>query len=101
VFPSRLEEILLLEAAMNQNSDDARAPYYLGNLFYDRRRHEDAIRLWERAGELDSQFPTTWRNLGFAYYNVRRDDEKAREAFVRARECAPADARVLYEQDHC
>jgi tetratricopeptide (TPR) repeat protein len=99
VFPSRLEEILLLEAAMNQNPDDARAPYYLGNLFYDRRRHEDAIRLWERAAELDSQFPTTWRNLGFAYCNVRRDDEKAREAFVRARECAPADARVLYEQD--
>jgi tetratricopeptide (TPR) repeat protein len=99
VFPSRLEEILLLEAAMNQNPDDARAPYYLGNLFYDRRRHEDAIRLWERAAELDSQFPTTWRNLGFAYCNVRRDDEKARAAFVRARQCAPADARLLYEQD--
>jgi tetratricopeptide (TPR) repeat protein len=99
VFPSRLEEILLLEAAMNQNPDDARAPYYLGNLFYDRRRHEDAIRLWERAAELDSQFPTTWRNLGFAYYNVRSDDKKAREAFVRARRRASVDARILYEQD--
>jgi tetratricopeptide (TPR) repeat protein len=99
VFPSRLEEILLLEAAMNQNPDDARAPYYLGNLLYDRRRHEDAIRLWERAAELDSQFPTTWRNLGFAYYNVRSEDKKAREAFVRARECASGDARILYEHD--
>jgi tetratricopeptide (TPR) repeat protein len=99
MFPSRLEEILLLEAAMNQNPADARAPYYLGNLLYDRRRHEDAIRLWERAAELDSQFPTTWRNLGFAYYNVRSEDKKAREAFVRARECASGDARILYEQD--
>jgi tetratricopeptide (TPR) repeat protein len=99
VFPSRLEEIVLLEAAIHQNPADARAPYYLGNLLYDRRRHEDAILLWERASELDAQFPTTWRNLGFAYYNVRSDEEKARKAFARARECAPGDARVLYEQD--
>jgi tetratricopeptide (TPR) repeat protein len=99
VFPSRLEEILLLEAAMEQNPVDARAPYYLGNLLYDKRRHEDAIRLWERATELDPQFATTWRNLGFAYYNVRGDGKKAREAFARARESAPADARIVYEQD--
>ena len=99
VFPSRLEEILLLEAAMDQNPDDARAPYYLGNLLYDKRRHEEAIKLWERAAELDRQFPTTWRNLGFAYYNVRNDEEKARETFARARKCSPADARILYEQD--
>lgn len=99
VFPSRLEEILLLEAAMTQNPVDPRAPYYLGNLFYDRRRHEDAIRLWERATELDPKFPTTWRNLGFAYYNVRSDEKQAREAFNRARTFAPTDARIVYEQD--
>jgi len=99
VFPSRLEEVLLLEAAIAQNPKDARALYYLGNLLYDRRRHEDAIRLWERATELDPEFPTTWRNLGFAYYNVRRDDKKAREAFAHARRFAPMDARIVYEQD--
>jgi len=99
VFPSRIEEILLLEAAMDQNPDDARAPYYLGNLLYDKRRHEDAINLWERAAELDRLFPTTWRNLGFAYYNVRSNEQKAREAFARARRCSQADARILYEQD--
>jgi tetratricopeptide (TPR) repeat protein len=99
VFPNRIEEILLLEAAMEQNPMDARAPYYLGNLMYDRRRHEDAIKLWERATELDPHFPTTWRNLGFAYYNVRGDERKAREAFDRARASAPADARIAYEQD--
>jgi tetratricopeptide (TPR) repeat protein len=99
VFPSRLEEILLLEAAMAQNPVDPRAPYYLGNLFYDRRRHEDAIRLWERATELDPKFPTTWRNRGFAYYNVRSDEKQAREAFNRARTFAPTDARIVYEQD--
>lgn len=99
VFPSRLDEILLLEAAMAQNPKDARAPYYLGNLLYDRRRHEDSIQLWERAVELDPDYPTAWRNLGFAYYNVRGDETKARHAFARASALAPADARIVYEQD--
>jgi tetratricopeptide (TPR) repeat protein len=99
VFPSRLDEILLLEAAMAQNPEDARAPYYLGNLLYDRRRHEDAIQLWERATELDPNYPTAWRNLGFAYYNVCGDETKARHAFARANALAPTDARIVYEQD--
>jgi tetratricopeptide (TPR) repeat protein len=99
VFPSRLEEITLLEAALAQNSKDARAPYYLGNLLYDKKRHQDAIRYWEQASELDPIFPTVWRNLGFAYYNVCKDERKARAAFAEARRFAPADARIVYEQD--
>jgi tetratricopeptide (TPR) repeat protein len=99
VFPSRLEEIILLEAAIEKNPADARAPYYLGNLLYDRRRHEDAIHLWESATQLDSEFAITWRNLGFAYYNVRSDEKKAHDAFARARALAPNDARIMYEQD--
>jgi tetratricopeptide (TPR) repeat protein len=73
IFPSRLEEILLLEAAIDRNPRDPRAPYYLGNLLYDKRRHDEAIQFWERAAQLDLKFPTTWRNLGFAYFNVRHD----------------------------
>jgi tetratricopeptide (TPR) repeat protein len=99
VFPSRLEEIALLEAAIARNSKDARAPYYLGNLLYDRKRHEDAIKYWEQASELDPAFPTVWRNLGFAYYNVRKDEKKAHAAFAQARKFASADARIVYEQD--
>ena len=89
VFPSRLEELLLLERAMAANPSDARAPYYLGNLLYDRRRYEEAIVAWERSTELDSAFPTAWRNLGFAYFNVRHDAERALDAFARARTLAP------------
>ena len=99
VFPSRLEELLLLERAMGANSSDARAPYYLGNLLYDRRRYEEAIVAWERSTELDPAFPIAWRNLGFAYFNVRHDAEHALDAFARARTLAPGDARILYEQD--
>ena len=37
VFPFRLEEVKVLQAAMQANPADARAPYYLGNLLYDRQ----------------------------------------------------------------
>ncbi len=99
VFPNRLAEMLLLETAIRENPIDARAPYYLGNLLYDRRRHEEAIAIWERAARLDPGFAITWRNLGFACFNVLHDAGRARQAFEKARELAPQDARILYEQD--
>ena len=99
VFPNRVEEMLALEAAIAGNPGDARAPYYLGNFLYDRLRHGEAIARWERAVALDPEFPTAWRNLGIAYFNVEHAAEKARAAFRRARAAAPQDARILYEAD--
>ena len=98
VFPSRLEELVLLESAILAQPNDARAPYYLGNQLYDRRRYAEAIELWERATTLDPDFPTAWRNLGIACFNIQHNAEKARAAFAYARELAPEDARILYEQ---
>ncbi len=98
-FPSRLEELFILEEAIRARPGDARAPYYLGNLLYDRRRHEDAIAQWERAARLEPAFPTVWRNLGIAYFNVRGDAARARDAFERAFAADPTGARVFYERD--
>jgi tetratricopeptide (TPR) repeat protein len=98
-FPSRLEEIAVLESAMRANPTDARAPYYLGNLFYDRRRYDEAIRLWERSTQLDSNFSIVWRNLGIGYFNVRKQTGKARAAYDLAIKANPSDARLLYERD--
>jgi tetratricopeptide (TPR) repeat protein len=99
VFPSLLEEMKVLQWAIHANPHDARAPYYQGNLLYDRRRHRDAIEQWERGAELDPSFPTVWRNLGIAYFNVEHDSIKARRAFEQARKADPDDARILYEED--
>ncbi len=99
VFPSRLEEMLVLQEAMEANPADARAPYYLGNFLYHRRRHREAIGMWEQATVLDASFATAWRNLGFGYFNVRGDEVRARDAFARARAASPRDARLLLEQD--
>ena len=98
-FPSRLEEMLVLEWAVTANPGDGKVSYYLGNFYYDRRRYDDAIVQWERAVALIPSHPTAWRNLGIAYFNVRNDGSKAREAFERAFAADRSDGRVLYERD--
>jgi tetratricopeptide (TPR) repeat protein len=98
-FPGRLEEIAVLETAMQLNPRDARAPYYLGNLFYDRRRHDEAIGLWERSVKLDPSNSIAWRNLGIGYFNIRKQPKMARAAYEKAFRAAPTSARLLYERD--
>ncbi|HWA83925.1 MAG TPA: DUF5107 domain-containing protein [Fimbriimonadaceae bacterium] len=96
LFPSRLEEIEILQDAA---SYEPFAAYQLGNILYDRRRHEEAIEAWERVVRLDPEFDIAWRNLGIAYFNVRHDHEKAQQAFLNARSANPGDARIAYELD--
>jgi tetratricopeptide (TPR) repeat protein len=98
-FPARLEEIAILENAMRLNPKDAHAPYYLGNLFYDRRRHREAIALWEKSARLDPHFSIVWRNLGIGYFNILSAPAKARTAYNKALKANPSDARLLYESD--
>lgn len=98
-FPARLEEIAVLEAALAENPRDACAHLYLGNLLYDRRRHREAIRCWERAVELNPKLAVAWRNLGIGYHNVTKQPAKARAAYEHAFRHAPGDARLLFERD--
>ena len=98
-FPARLEEIHVLRHAIAANPGDARAPYYLGNLLYDRRRHREAIALWEKSAQLDPNFSVVWRNLGIGYFNILKKPARARAAYERAVAAAPRDARLLYERD--
>jgi tetratricopeptide (TPR) repeat protein len=98
-FPARLEEMLFLEAALAANPADAHAHLYLGNLLYDKRRHQEAIEHWRAAADLDGTLATAWRNLGIAAYNIERNVEQAREYYERAIAAGAADARVYYERD--
>ena len=98
-FPARLEEIAILEMAMRANPADAKAPYYLGNLLYDRHRQVEALKLWKKSAQLDPNFSVVWRNLGIGYFNIRRNARLARKAYDLAFRANPVDARLLYERD--
>lgn len=96
VFPNRLEAIAALS---NARPDDAKAPYLLGNLFYDKRQYDLALKYWERSVSIDSGFPTVWRNLALAYYNKFNEPKKALQAMEKAFELDKSDARILMELD--
>lgn len=98
-FPARLEEMIVLESAIGRNPSGAKAFYYLGNLYYDKRRYDDAIRCWRRSVEVDGSFSIPWRNLGIAEFNVLHDPQAAERMYERAFAANPGDARLLYEWD--
>jgi tetratricopeptide (TPR) repeat protein len=98
-FPNRLDEVNILQLAIEVNAADARAPYYLGNLFYDKRQYDEAVSYWEMAAKLDETFPTVFRNLAIAYFNKQNDQVKALAYFEKAFALDPTDARVLMELD--
>ena len=98
-FPNRIEDVVVLQAAMAANPADAKAPYYLGNFWYDKRQYDDALSCWELSVKLDDTFPTVHRNLSLAYFNRLNDPDKALTALEKAFALDPTDARVLMELD--
>jgi tetratricopeptide (TPR) repeat protein len=98
-FPNRIEDVPVLQKAIELNPEDAKAPYYLGNFWYDKRQYDEAINCWELSMSVDETFPTVYRNLSLAYYNKRNDKAKALYAMQRAFALDQTDARVLMELD--
>lgn len=98
-FPNRLEDIAVLEFAMHQNPKDHKVPYYLGNLYFDRERHSDAMCCFEKSIALGCDFATPYRNLSLLYYNFQKNADKALELMQKAYAMDETDARVLYELD--
>ncbi len=98
-FPNRLEDVIVLTMAKTINPDGARAPYYLGCLYYDKRQYDVAIENWELSARLDPQFPTVWRNLALARFNKQDRREEALAYMERAFSLDKKDARVLMELD--
>jgi tetratricopeptide (TPR) repeat protein len=99
LFPSRTYEQLVLEWALQKDTTNTKAAYGLGNYYYNLKRHEDAINVWERAAKANCEYGTLYRNLGIAYWNTFHDGEKARNVFLKAVEFATDDMRIHYEFD--
>ena len=98
-FPNRLEDAFILKGLTMVPGIDARAHYYLGCLYYDKRQYDLAIRNWERAVEMDPEFPTAWRCLALARFNKQDRHEEAVECMEKAFSLDPSDSRILMELD--
>jgi tetratricopeptide (TPR) repeat protein len=98
VFPFRLDHIPVLRRAMARDPQDARAPYYLGNLLMD-VQPEAALEAWRTAAGLDPSFAMVHRNLGWVA--ARRQGGTA-DAIAQYERAVNADARepvFFYELD--
>ena len=98
-FPNQTEAVMVLEWVKRQNLKDSKAPYYLGNYWYNARQYSEAIVNWELSTDLDDQFPTVHRNLALTYFNQQNDSEKALAELEKAFSLNPSDARILMELD--
>ena len=99
-FPNRLEDALILqEMDFLFFVEDARAPYYLGCLYYDKRQYDLAIQYWEKSAKLDPKFPTVWRNLALARFNKQNKQDEAVEYMEKAFHLDETDSRILMELD--
>ncbi|HEX8332610.1 MAG TPA: tetratricopeptide repeat protein, partial [Segetibacter sp.] len=98
-FPNRIEDVPVLQKAMALNTRDAKAPYYIGNFWYDKRQYEDAINCWEKSIQIDDSLATVHRNLSLAYYNRLKDPINALSSLEKAFMLDKKDARVLMELD--
>ena len=98
-FPNRPEDVIALETAKKANPLGAKAPYYLGCLYYAARQYDLAIENWELSARLDPQFPTVWRNLALGRFNKQDKQQEALEYMERAFRLNENDERVLMELD--
>jgi tetratricopeptide (TPR) repeat protein len=98
-FPNQTEAVVVLEWAKMQNPADAKAPYYLGNYWYNARQYEQAILNWELSVSIDDRFPTVHRNLALAWFNKQNSSEKALAELEKAFALDRTDARIFMELD--
>ncbi|MDW7655890.1 MAG: DUF5107 domain-containing protein [Bacillota bacterium] len=96
-FPSRLEDIAVLKAAAEIYPDGARAHYYLGCLYYDRLRTDEAIRNWQLTIQKNPDFYPAYRNLAIALYDKKGEYLSARHCMDQALGLCKNNARVLLE----
>jgi tetratricopeptide (TPR) repeat protein len=99
VFPHRLEELAVLEAARRANPQDGRAAHYLANALASKLRWNEAMAAWRDATRLDPANAVAHRNLGWALWHQTRPSDEALVEYQQALRLAPGDVHLYLETD--
>ncbi len=97
VFTHHWELEAVLRSALDVNPAEARAHYYLGEMYYGQGRIEEALVEWTTAVERGDDFAVLYRNLALAYQQVSGDLTKAEEELRKAVVLNPSDPRLYLE----
>lgn len=98
-FPNRIEEIRILQSAIDVLEQAPMAHYYLGNLFYDKKQYQTAAFHWESAIAVKDDLAMAYRNLAIYYYNKQNDGEKAFAVIEKACKLDSSYPRFWLEYD--
>ncbi len=99
VFPHRVAEVAVLQAALGVYPGDGRAAYYLGNALAGLNRLPEALAAWSQAVKFDTANAVLWRNLAQALWQVAGKKEEAAAAFEKAVSLAPGEYHTYVEFD--
>ncbi|WP_155286840.1 DUF5107 domain-containing protein [Lacticaseibacillus zhaodongensis] len=99
VFPNHLFDIQVLQFIAQLNPADSQAPYFLGNLFYDRRVYAQATQAWEKSVALNPEYAMPHRNLAIAYFNKFDRKQDALQQLETALRLDSTNARLVFELD--
>ena len=95
-FPYTQWDMLVLEWA-TKSEGCADASYYLGCIYYDRKRYADAALSWEKCVSIDGENGSAWRNLALYYFDKKGNGDRAKAAMEKALEYKREDPRILFE----
>ncbi len=97
-FPSRIDDVVVLESAIKNNSG-ANAYYYLGCFMYHNERYDEAISMFENCIAIDTKHAKAYRNLSLLYFDKKEDFLGAKVCIEKAIEYRPHDPRLLLEYE--
>lgn len=98
-FPNKMEEVIILNTAINALEHASYAHYYLGCLLYDKKQYRKAINEWKISISQNNNYAFAYRNLAIAYYNKCKEPKKALEYMRKAFELDSSYPRLLLEYD--
>jgi hypothetical protein len=97
-FPSRPEEIPVLQEALDASTDDIMAREFLGSLMASLGRRDEAMARWEEASDDGNE--TSRRNLALAYGVWYGDWRKSADWYEDALNTSDPHYRLYLERDH-
>lgn len=99
VFPKGADALAILDYAVTAQPDDARAWYYLGNLYAGLNRTDDAASAWTCAVTLDPLLGVAQRNLA-VHANRGNDLNQAKLRYEAAIAARPGDQTLYRDLAH-
>lgn len=98
-FPSNVEDIEVLKYASESGENTANADYYLGCLYYDRFRYNEAAEYFESCVRKNPEHGRAWRNLSLYWFDKAHNGKKALCCMEKALKYRPEDPRLLLEYE--